>query len=352
MQGHTVTVVNAAAYHYYSGMGPGLLSGLYRPENVRFDVKTLVEESGGTFVQDNVTRIDPDNRRVYTQSGQEISYDVMSCNIGSQVKPLQEMTPGDAVFAVKPIENLLKARKKILKILHQQGHVTVTVVGGGAAGVEMAANVRALVDAESGEATVYLIAGTALLGRFAKGVRKHALASLKKSGVLVKEGLPVQSFTQGHVELPDGFSCHSDVLLLTTGTRPPSLFADSGLPVSEDGGLLVNEHLQSIRYPEIFGGGDCISFEPRPLDRVGVYAVRENPLLLHNVLAALNGDSYETFSPQKSYMLILNMGNGIGIMFRNSLVLKGKSVFWLKNYLDTAFMRKFQVSGEREEKEE
>jgi hypothetical protein len=51
-------------------------------------------------------------------------------------------------------------------------------------------------------------------------------------------------------------------------------------------------------------------------------------------------------------MLILNMGDRTGIAFRNSLVLKGKSVFWLKNYIDTAFMRKFQVSGEREEKEE
>jgi NADH dehydrogenase FAD-containing subunit len=42
-----------------------------------------------------------------------------------------------------------------------------------------------------------------------------------------------------------------------------------------------------VAYPEIFGGGDCISFEKKPLDKVGVYAVRQNPILYTNLLAAL-----------------------------------------------------------------
>ena len=54
-----------------------------------------------------------------------------------------------------------------------------------------------------------------------------------------------------------------------------------------DGGLRVNEYLQSVDHPEVFGGGDCIYFEDRPMDKVGVYAVRENPVLYHNLKAAL-----------------------------------------------------------------
>ncbi|MCK7471464.1 MAG: hypothetical protein MZU95_12350 [Desulfomicrobium escambiense] len=38
-RGHRVTVVSADAYHYYSGMGPGMLSGIYRPQDIRFHVK-------------------------------------------------------------------------------------------------------------------------------------------------------------------------------------------------------------------------------------------------------------------------------------------------------------------------
>jgi NADH dehydrogenase FAD-containing subunit len=126
------------------------------------------------------------------------------------------------------------------------------------------------------------------------------------------------------------------------------MFADSGLPTGKDGELLVNEYLQSVEYPEIFGGVDCIAFKPRPLEKIGIYAVRQNPILLHNLLAALNEGTYQKFVPQTSFMLILNMGDGTGIVFRNSLVWKGKLVFILKNYIDTKFMRAFQVSGERE----
>ena len=58
------------------------------------------------------------------------------------------------------------------------------------------------------------------------------------------------------------------------GVRPNPIFKNSGLATGPDGGLRVNEYLQSIDHPEMFGGGDCIYFEKQPLDKVGVYAVR------------------------------------------------------------------------------
>jgi NADH dehydrogenase FAD-containing subunit len=97
----------------------------------------------------------------------------------------------------------------------------------------------------------------------------------------------------------------------------------------------------------MFGGGDCISFQPHPLTKIGIYAVRQNPILLHNLLAALNDTPYQKFTPQTSFMLLLNMGDGTAIFVRNSWVWSGKLAFSLKNYIDTTFMKKFQVSGER-----
>ncbi|MBN1931017.1 MAG: pyridine nucleotide-disulfide oxidoreductase, partial [Desulfobacterales bacterium] len=106
---------------------------------------------------------------------------------------------------------------------------------------------------------------------------------------------------------------------------------------------------QCVSYPEIFGGGDCISFKPRPLTKVGVYAVRQNSILFNNLQTALQGGAYQRFVPQKTYLLIFNMGDGTGIFVRNSLVWRGRSAFILKNFIDTTFMKKFQVSGERSE---
>ena len=115
--GHDVTVVNASPLHYYSGMGPGMLSGIYRPEEIRFNVKKLSEDRGAAFVEDKVVKVKPEERKIDLQSGNHISYDAISLNTGSFVPVADSMVTDEAVFTVKPIENLLKAHKKIVEIL-------------------------------------------------------------------------------------------------------------------------------------------------------------------------------------------------------------------------------------------
>ena len=112
----------------------------------------------------------------------------------------------------------------------------------------------------------------------------------------------------------------------------------------------MNACLQSVSHPEIFGGGDCISLRDHPLPKVGVHAVKENSILYHNLYAMLEGGELMRYKPQKNYLLIFNLGNGRGLLWRQSFVTDGRAAFWLKNYIDRKFMRKFQVSGELDEK--
>ena len=92
-----------------------------------------------------------------------------------------------------------------------------------------------------------------------------------------------------------------------------------------------------------------MSLEGQSLARVGVYAVRQSPILCRNLLAALEGENMLDFEPQKSFLQILNMGNGQGIFWKNNWVWKSRLAFLLKNYIDKTFMRKFQISGELDE---
>jgi NADH dehydrogenase FAD-containing subunit len=69
-RGHQVTLISSSAYHYYSGMGPGMLSGIYRPQEVRFHVKKLTQDRGGLFVEDKVVKIDPLNRSLILSTGE------------------------------------------------------------------------------------------------------------------------------------------------------------------------------------------------------------------------------------------------------------------------------------------
>ena len=45
-KGHDVTVIGPSDHHYYSGMGPGMLSGTYRPTDIRFATRHVVEKNG------------------------------------------------------------------------------------------------------------------------------------------------------------------------------------------------------------------------------------------------------------------------------------------------------------------
>jgi len=153
---------------------------------------------------------------------------------------------------------------------------------------------------------------------------------------------------QGLARSESGREVSFDVAILTIGIMPQRIFVDSGVEISEDGALLVNDYLQSTSYPDIFGGGDCIAIKGKRLRRVGVYAVREAPILFRNLLVTLEGRPLMTFKPQKRYLLIFNLGDGSGLLVRGSWVWKGRLAFTFKNYLDTRFMAKFQISGETE----
>jgi NADH dehydrogenase FAD-containing subunit len=350
-RGHRITLISPFPYHYYSGMGPGMLSGIYRPREVRFHVKKMAEDRGGVFVEDRVVRIAPRNRTLFLQGGKPVPYDVASFNTGSEV-PTAPLTsdPGENVIPVKPVKNLLRARRLIPQNLKKD--MQIIVIGGGPAGVEIAGNAWRLVKENGGEAAITLIAGRKLLGGFPEKVRRLTFQSLSSRGIQVVEANYVKEVKKNDIVLSEGGLLPFDFSFLAVGIRPSSLFRDSGIPTGEDGGLRVNGYLQSIAYPELFGGGDCIGLSGYSLAKVGVYAVRQNPILFHNLLAALEGGKMQTFTPQKNYLLIFNMGNRRGILWRKNFACGGRPAFLLKDYIDRKFMRKFQVSGERAEPDE
>jgi NADH dehydrogenase FAD-containing subunit len=350
-RGHEVVLISPSPYHYYSGMGPGMLSGIYRPWEVHFHIKKLAEQQVATFIKDKVIKIDPSRRLLFLSSGESVHYDIVSFNTGSEV-PVESLvpTPGEKVVTVKPVVNLLRARHIILETIRSNKALNFVVVGGGPAGVEISANLWKLLNENCGKGEITLIGGKRLLGDAPRKVRDLALESLTRRGLNIIEGTYVKAVENGTVSLSDGREVAFDLTFIAIGIRPSSLFLDSGLPTAVDGGLLVNSYLQSVAYPNIFGGGDCISLEGHSLAKVGVYAVRENPILYHNLLTALEGGKMKAFEPQKHFLLILNMGDGQGIFWKKNWAWEGRLAFLLKDYIDRKFMRKFQVSGEFDER--
>jgi NADH dehydrogenase FAD-containing subunit len=344
IQGHRVTVISAEPFHYYSGMGPGMLSGIYSPQQIRFHVEKMVVDQGGNFIRAQVVHIDPLNQNVQTASGKKISYDVACFNTGSHV-PYPEITKNltgePFLFPVKPIENLLFAKNKLTSLFKRK-RPKIIVVGGGAAGVEIAANLRALAVNHKQETDITIVAGGNLLNRFNGRFRAAAKTMLQQQSINLLEHSGATAISNHCIILNTGLSLQCDMVLWAVGTKPSTLFKDSGLPTGPDGGLLVNEYLQSVYFPNIFGGGDCISFKNRRLEKVGVYAVRQNPILWDNLNNYTAGKPLIPFVPQKDFLTIFNMGNGQGLLNWKDFVLQGIIAFVLKNFIDQRFMKKFQ----------
>jgi NADH dehydrogenase FAD-containing subunit len=342
-KGFKVTVIGPSSHHYYSGMGPGMLGGTYDIDDIRFATKAVVQKQGGNFIQDKVVRIDPEKRMVFTKTGDPFFYDVLSFNAGSYVPIPKTVKKIDNVYAVKPIERLMEASTK-LKILFSQKKIIVVIIGGGPSSAEVAGNVWQLAKKINRYLPeIHVFAGRKFMARFSENVRDRVFSSLSKRGIQIHETGYVTETKPDKVYLESGETFPADFIFMALGIKPSTIFEESGLPLGPDKGLLVNKYLQSVKHPEIFGGGDCIYFQPQPLDKVGVYAVRENPVLLNNLMASLENKDLQVFEPGAEYLLIFNIGGEFGVLKKKGLVFGGKIAFMIKDYIDRKFIKKFQA---------
>jgi len=341
-KGHEVTVIGPSRYHYYSGMGPGMLGRDYRPEDIRFDTEKTVESRGGTFLLGKALDIDPESKHVILESGERVPYDVLSLNAGSHVDTGMVKEGNENLFTVKPIEKLYEAGL-IIEKLSFEGPVRVAVVGGGPSAAEISGNAASLGRKFcKNQVDVTVFAGKNFMKKFPAGVTKRVEKVLAKKGVTIDRSGYVDSIENNRVVLDSGDSTEADVIFLATGVRPSDMMERAGIPTGPDRAMVVNRFLQSETYPEIFGGGDTIHFSEHPVDKVGVYAVRQNPVLLHNLEAALDGGDFQIFTPQESYLLIFNLGGKAGVFRKGKITFNGKPAFLIKDYIDRKFIKNFQ----------
>ncbi len=336
--GALVTVVNKSRFHYYSGMGPGLLSGYYTIDKTRFDIKKIVESHGCRFIEAEVQLVIPDEKRIVLSGNISLNYDLISFNTGSEVIPLHIDGEMDNLYPVKPLENISLIRERILAVKK----IDIAVIGGGAAGVEIAANLSELASRNSVDADISIISREHLLPGYSESFYLKTLKYLKRRDVNIYEYRDVERIDSDNIYFRSGEKIGHDIVINASGIKSSSLFSESRMRTGDDGGLPVDRYLHSEDYPGIFAGGDCISFEPAPLHKVGVHAVREGIILHRNLLAYIKGEKLQEFKPQKNYLAILNMAYRKGIMLWKGAVFSGTIPFYLKYYLDSSFMKKYR----------
>lgn len=350
-RGCKVVLVNPTPYLYYSGMATGVVSYTYSPEEDRLDVRRLVERGGGRFVEGRVERVIREEQTLLLEDGRRVSYSVASFCMGSDVSDGGLSKDGERIIPVKPVENMVEIRDRLLQMSPNSGR-RVLVVGGGAAGCEVAANAANLMRERGiGDGVSVAEAGPSLLPDAPEKARREIQGYLESRGVEVLLNSTVAAYEADVAMLEDGREIEADLLVRATGlaARPVFLRSRGSLATGDDGGLWVDRYLRSISDRRLFGGGDSISFRGESLPRLGVFAIRQGPVLFHNLQATLLGGSLKPFEPQRRYLCVLNLGDGTGLAIYGPLVWRGRSAMALKHAIDRRFMNEYRAGPELSE---
>jgi NADH dehydrogenase FAD-containing subunit len=323
--GADVTLVAPGPF-WYSGLATGMLGGGYATALDVIDLGATIERGGGRFVRGTVAALVPSERTLVLATGERLTYDLLSLDVGSVIPG--EALPGAVEYGVlaKPIARLAEVRARLEAGFARGDRVRVCVIGAGARRCRGAVSVT-LVGAEP-----------RLVPELPVPAATRLAAHLRRRGAVLRLGATAAAVAPASVRLANGEDVASDVTLVATGLRPPPLLAEAGLPCDAHGALIVDRSLRCPTYPEIFGAGDCIAFAARALPRVGVYAVREAPILAANLLATLRGRTLRDYDPQRAHLLVLNLGDGTALAVRGRHWWYGRAAFWLKDRIDRRWL--------------
>ncbi len=141
-RGIRLTLVTRSRHAYYSGMLPGLIAGLYRPDETRIDTQPLARAAGAEIVEASADGVDLATQQLKCEGRLPIPYDVLSFDIGSTTDISSIAGVGEHTVPVRPIDGFLDRVEALRQRALRASRMTrIAVVGGGAAGVELALSV-------------------------------------------------------------------------------------------------------------------------------------------------------------------------------------------------------------------
>ena len=347
MVGVRVTLVSEDTYTPYSGMLPGLIAGHYSFDDCYIDLRKLCQWANVRFIHGTVKSLNLVAKDIVCHQYPSLRYDLLSINTGSQ--PALNTINGAASYgyAVKPVNKFLYHWRQWL------GSVTIdntarsqhiVVVGGGAAGIEVILAMHYyLHNNTSIKAEFTLVcADEELLVSHNAHVQKFFRGHLNALGIKIITGHKVAASTENQLLLNDGRSLTADFITWAINAGAQSWLAGSGLICDKQGFVQVDHFLRSVSHSNIFVVGDSAAFTPMSLPKAGVYAVRQGPVLTHNLVATFNRRALRPYRPQHHFLSLLTTGERYAVASRGSFFMKGKWVWHWKNFIDRRFMARFK----------
>tara|TARA_B100000029_G_scaffold516037_1_gene626278 strand:+ start:17149 stop:19368 length:2220 start_codon:yes stop_codon:yes gene_type:complete len=344
LAGVRTTLISDSSSVCYSGMLPGCLAKIYRAEEIKIDLRALCQWAGTRFIAGRIKGIDPISQQViFEDKRPAYSYDTLSINIGSIPKGMDIQGVQKYAIPTRPLDRLLKQVYHFEKSKQAyNGPLNVVIAGGGAAGVELAfaLHSRWIKRFKPLRITLVELRSSLLAGHHIK-TKNIAEKYLEEKGIIYKTNCQFTRVDEDNLYFDNHPSISYDFLLWATGGGPSPLLNHTKLKLSKSGFILVRPTLQVLEYDNVFAAGDCCDLLAQPLPKSGVYAVRQGKILVSNIKAYLQNKTLKLYKPQVSTLALLMTGSQNAIASLRYTGTHGRWAWYLKNWIDNRWMRKF-----------
>lgn len=332
----------------YSGMLPGTLGEQFADREMRISLAPLVARAGGDLLLAHVNGLDLTGRQILFSDRDPVAFDMLSIGVGSMPAGWDEhATP--SLVPIKPMQDFLTRLDERLRLAAHaaSGPVRIAVVGGGAAGVEITLCLpgRLRTEFPHQQFTVELFTSESSIagGMCSRSVRRLTQL-LSERNIRLHLNQRVDQVQADRILTADGKQYPADCVIWATGAAPPPVLSKLNLQSDDRGFVATHKTLQSLSDKRIFAVGDAGTVIESPTAKAGVYAVRQSPVLWHNLRALARNEPLHEFHGQKEFLKLLNTGDGKALLEYHFLSVHARWCWRLKTWIDKRFVKEFQIS--------
>ena len=288
-----VALVDAKLFHIWKPSLHEVAAGTLDIHQEGLSYQMLAHDNGFSFLYGPMTGLDTAARQLVVgavMDGAEevlperrVSYESLVIAIGSVSNDFGVPGVANHAFSLDGPHDAERFRLRMLQLLSlvdvRKTHdpnaaLDIVIIGGGATGVELAAELREAtslhaqyglrhIDAARDVRIRILEGAPRLLAPLAENVSVAATKLLRQRHVDVNTSCRVVRIDWNQVTDADGNVYPADLCVWAAGIKAPPLLAQVGLPVTKGGQVKVDGHLRVEGVPGVFAFGDC-AWCPQP----------------------------------------------------------------------------------------
>jgi NADH dehydrogenase len=308
-----VTVIDKNLYSTFQPLLYQVATGGLNPGDVSYPVGGFTARRSARYIRDELVAIDAAERRVRLAGGRELGYDYLILATGVSANYFGVPGAAENTFglytradAIVLRDHFMNGFERLSADETRQMEFAVTVVGGGATGVELAGTLGELrqsvlqatfPDVDPARVHVRLVEmAPQLLMPFAPKLREYTRKQLVERGVDIRLSSEIREVQPDCVKLGDGTTLPSDLTVWAAGVAAPDAAKNLGLPQGRGGRVLVDADLRVQGADRIFAAGDIALHADNPSPQLAQPALQEGRHAAEQILRLIAGQPTVAFS--------------------------------------------------------